>query len=912
MNSEDKSENQKNINIEQGNYNEKIQGDYKDNSKHYHYEGIRVDEITGIPNNLPLFASNHFVGREEDLEHLHQLLQNNKTVAISGMGGIGKTELARQYALRYLEKYSGSICWLRARKDIGTQIVNFAVSSFKLNIPENSDLECQVQYCWNHWSKDNSLIVLDDVPNYGKYYQDNIQSYLYSVKQNFKVLITSRQKPGKNIEDFNLDVLSPEAALELLRSLSGASRIVCDLEQKKDYPSELCEGLGYLPLGLELVGRYLDLHPTDSIQEVIHQLEKNRLEAEALIHPEEADMTAQLGLAEAFELSWKELTTEAQELGCYLGLFSSEPFIWSWVEDGLLPEDLPENSRTTQKSIWKRISQNLISRLLKSDSQEINYQEQRPEKIKKLKNSKDIYLLKFNLLKKNSNQEDQQYQLHSLIQQYFRAKLETLGNSHKNKISLLQPLLSDFNWVIGQLFKRKSHEQTELLKQKFTQPMIVIAQSIPETPTQKDIKRVALAIPHLSNIATELIDYFRDENLIWLFEGLGRFYEGQGIYNQAEQWREKSLQTCRNRLGEEHLDVATSLNNLAELYYSQGRYSDAEPLYQEALDLRLKLLGKEHPDVATTLNDLAVLYQSQGRFSDAEPFYQEALDLRLKLLGEGHQDVAISLNNLAAFYVSQGQYSEAEHLYQQALELRKSQLSDKHPDVAQSLNNLAYLYTQQEKYSEAEHFYQQALELRKSQLSDKHPDVAQSLNNLAYLYTQQEKYTEAEHLYQQALDILKENFGKFHPSIANILNNQASLYTEQKRYGEAEHVYQQALEILEAKFGMRHPNIANILNNQGLIYANQDLYSKAKRYYQQALEILEENFGEFHPNIATTLNNLAEVHFYQKNYEYAAYYYSQALEMRKKYFGKNNPTNMIIYNKLTIVKKFLKNNFRRP
>ncbi len=143
MSSEDRKVN---VNLDQGNYFENVEGNV------ILQTAERFDQITGIPNNLPLFKSNYFVGRDKDLEKLHQLLQQTKTVAISaisGMGGIGKTELAIQYALKYLEEYPGSICWLRAREDIGTQIINFAVSSFKLSIPENLDIESQVQYCWN-------------------------------------------------------------------------------------------------------------------------------------------------------------------------------------------------------------------------------------------------------------------------------------------------------------------------------------------------------------------------------------------------------------------------------------------------------------------------------------------------------------------------------------------------------------------------------------------------------------------------------------------------------------------------------------------------------------------------------------------------------------------------------------------
>ncbi|MEA5624084.1 tetratricopeptide repeat protein, partial [Nostoc sp. UHCC 0251] len=259
---------------------------------------------------------------------------------------------------------------------------------------------------------------------------------------------------------------------------------------------------------------------------------------------------------------------------------------------------------------------------------------------------------------------------------------------------LLQELADDTYQVherIQELLRQKLEELAEAdeLKRGFCQAMVAIAKDISETPTLIEIAQATFAIPHLAGTATVYQAWLRDDDLIWPFVGLGIFYQGQGVYEQALTWREQSLSVVRKRFGDEHLDVATSLNNLAFLYDSQGRYSEAEPLYIEALSIRKRLLGDEHPDVATSLNNLAFLYDSQGRYSEAEPLYIEALSIRKRLLGDEHPDVATSLNNLAFLYDSQGRYSEAEPLYIEALSIRKRLLGDEHPDVATSLNNLA-------------------------------------------------------------------------------------------------------------------------------------------------------------------------------------------------------------------------------
>ena len=182
---------------------------------------------------------------------------------------------------------------------------------------------------------------------------------------------------------------------------------------------------------------------------------------------------------------------------------------------------------------------------------------------------------------------------------------------------------------------------------------------------------------------------------------------------------------------ENHPNVASFLNNLADLYCSQGRYEEADPLYLQALELRRRLLGNNHPDVAYSLRSLADLYNSQGRYEEAEPFYLKALELFKRLLGENHPDVATSLNNLASLYDSQGRYEKAEPLNLKALELFKRLLGENHPDVATSLNNLAALYESQGRYAEAEPLYAKALQIFEQSLGIAHPNTMTIRGNYA-------------------------------------------------------------------------------------------------------------------------------------------------------------------------------------
>ncbi|BAY18810.1 NB-ARC domain-containing protein [Anabaenopsis circularis NIES-21] len=697
------------------------------------YNGVpNTPQITKeIHHNIPFSGVVEFVGRERELQNLHRLLQSNQQVAIAaiaGMGGVGKTELAVQYANSHRVTYQGGICWLSAVQDVGLQLVQFAMNKLLLNIPDDLDLVGRVQHCLTKWTEGEVLLVIDNVTNY----RDEVRCYLESVPSRFKQLITTREKLQLPIVRLDLDVLTPLAAMQLLKSIVGRER----LRREALVARRLCKWLGYLPLGLELVGRYLLGDEELSLAEMLQDLEKERLKNLALVEvPQE--MKTELGVAAAFELSWRRLRENAQHLGCVLSLFALAPIPWELVE-GITINNEAHN--------WKQARRELLQlHLLQSKGEGI-------------------------------------FQLHPLLREFFKDKLTSL-------------------------------EQKEEFKRSFCGVMVAVAKGVPQTPTRELINAVSAKIPHLVEIANNLTNYLSDKDLYWPFISIGRFYNAQGLYEQAEPWREQCVTVTQNRFGLEHPTVAQSLNNLALLYTLQGKYTKAEPLYLQVLQMWQRLMGNENVEVALGLNNLAELYRLQGRYTEAEPLYLQALKIRQRLLGYEHPNIIQSLNNLALLYCSQGRYIEAEPIYLQALEMRQRLLGYEHPLVATSLNNLALLYYSQGRYIEAEPIYLQALEMRQRLLGQQHPDVATSLNNLAVLYCSQERYPESESFHLQALEMRQYFLGVDHPEVATSLNNLASLYDSQERYGKAELLYQQALDICQLRLGLSHPNTITTRNS---------------------------------------------------------------------------------------------------
>jgi tetratricopeptide (TPR) repeat protein len=756
---------------------------------------------------IPYRGSVHFVGRETELTTIHEDLRRGNYVAITGMGGLGKTELVTQYAKEYQDHYDG-IIWFNARQRIlAAEVFDLFTSKFGLEIPQTQGekpltLQQQVAWCWLQYPETQKpvLIVVDDLTDLTQL-QDVVPP-----ETRFRVLITTRQQhlDPNYIQELPLEVLSPPIALELLQKQLGKNhqRVVNEPETA----TEICEFLGNLPLGIILVGSYLTTDLGLSLTEMLERLQKRKL-AEAALQKRETINQTQLGIEAAFNLTWETLDTQTQYLGAFLSLFSPQFILWNlvvWVIEF-------EVENEEKQLIWTK---------------------------EELTNSKKR-LYQVNFLQ-TGQESPEAYTIHNLVRLFLQEQLAEVG------------------------------EEQLILERTFITPMIFVAERLPQSPTSEDIENVKTVVVHWEDLGKRLIDEINQktaaannlpvfmvaDEIFWVFTGLGRFYQGQGLYQEAEFWYQQLVEVCQILFTSDHPNVASSLNNLASLYDSQGKYSKVEPLYLEALEIKKRLFTGDHSNVATSLNNLAGLYKSQGKYSEAEPLLLEALEMKKRLFTDDHPDVANSLNNLANLYHSQGKYSEAEPLLLEALEMKKRLFTGDHPDVASSLSNLASLYDSQGKYSEAEPLLLEALEMKKRLFTGDHPNVANSLNNLALFYNSQGKYSEAELLHIDALEMTRRLFTGDHPNVASSLNNLALLHHNQGKYSKAEPLYLDALEMTRRLFTGDHPNVASSLNNLALLHHNQGKYSKAEPLYFEALAMSERVQGTNHPTTIIFRNNL--------------------------------------------------------
>jgi tetratricopeptide (TPR) repeat protein len=390
-----------------------------------------------------------------------------------------------------------------------------------------------------------------------------------------------------------------------------------------------------------------------------------------------------------------------------------------------------------------------------------------------------------------------------------------------------------------------------------------------------------------------------------LFDWFTTIYD---VFSRAALWQfliplyEEFASLIEDRLGPEHLNTATVLNNLALLYYAQGRYEEAPPLVKRALKIREKVLGEEHPDTSESLGTQATLLYAQGEYAEARQYQERALAICEKVLGEDHPNTASNLSSMAALLYAQGKYAEAHLLYERAQAIFDKVLGEEQLETAINLNNLGMLLQRREEYKEARPYQERALAIWRKVLGEEHPYTAVGLNNLGTLLQGEGEYAEARPYLERALAIREKVLGEEHPDTAHGLNNLGMLLKDQGEYVKARPYLERALAICEKVLGEDRPYTAHSLNNMGMLLKDQGEYAEARPYLERALAIREKVLGKEHPDTAHSLNNLGTLLQGEGEYAEARPYLERALAIREKVLGEKHHLTELVRQNLAILK----------
>ena len=251
------------------------------------------------------------------------------------------------------------------------------------------------------------------------------------------------------------------------------------------------------------------------------------------------------------------------------------------------------------------------------------------------------------------------------------------------------------------------------------------------------------------------------------YNNVGLTYCDWGDHSKALEFMLKALDIREKVLPEGHPSLATSYNNVGSTYGDLGDHSKALEFKLKALDIQEKVLPEGHPSLATSYNNVGSTYGDLGDHSKALEFMLKALAIREKVLPEGHPDLATSYNNVGGTYGDLGNHNKALEFMLKALAIREKTLPEGHPSLAISYNNVGGTYGQLGDHSKALEFLLKALAIREKVLPEGHPDIATSCSNIAFTLAQMSRFPEALPYIRRAVTIAESSLPEGHPSLEN-------------------------------------------------------------------------------------------------------------------------------------------------
>jgi len=553
---------------------------------------------------VPYQRNPFFTGREDVLNQLHHALRTENTVAlshpqgISGLGGIGKTQTALEYAYRYQNEYN-AVFWVRA-DSITTLTSSLVKLADVLKLPERveQDQERIVQAVLR-WFRLHTdwLLIYDNIDDL------SVAEQLLPKAGPGHILFTTRAHALGGIAQ-RLDIQKMEPEIGALLLLRRASLLAIQEALNRANPNDqsiartISQELDGLPLALDQAGAYIKEAPCLLSNYLTHyQTRRNTI----LKKRGRFNQDYPASVATTWSLSFMRVM-HANPAAAELLNFCAY----------LAPDAIPEELLTSGASHLGEVLAPVVINPIQFDQV-----------------CKEV--LRFSLFQRGDDQHI--FTVHRLVQAILRDNMSTERQQQWKQRTVLTvstacPNVQDFNqwdacevWVphalVGASWIDEEHISTPEAAFLLNQAGYYLQKRARNSEAEPLLMR-ALAISEQELGATHPSTALSLNNLALL-------YRTQGKYTEAEPLLKRALAIYEQQFGAIHPDTAISLNNLAMLYQYQGKYAEAELLLKRALAIHEQQLGATHPDTAQSLNNLAALYQYQGKYAEAEPLYQRAL-----------------------------------------------------------------------------------------------------------------------------------------------------------------------------------------------------------------------------------------------------------------------------------------------
>ena len=837
--------------------------------------------------------------------HFDKSDQQVLTLTAHGMGGMGKTELARYYYLNPPRPYTLR-AWFNAESldQLYASYLELAKEN-GITYPENMSIleKAILVRKWLGQQKD-CLLVYDNVPG-AKHLEG-----LLPEEGKHHILITSRNEvewPAH--QKLDIDVMEEQEAIDLICKITGCS---------KEHPklSELVNKLGRLPLALAQAGAYIAEKKT-SIEDYLvryHKYQEILLSDKKLVrNPKHEPVWI------TFDMNFKALEEACPS--AISTLQQASLLAASDIPEALLKSMVEGNKDNPADLLWDDIKRH-IGRysLMRIDSeskklsmhrlvQDILRHKQNQVESREVLNQISASIKSIYPHPENNDTIENDVALARLFLPHIAITIaysEKYFNEKECTDFNLEHILGRIYQTLGNYTRAEKYYHTSLLinQKKYEQDRAKMGEAMnsdSNLPVAISLNAIGGVYYYLGRYQKALEYYNKaleitrslytgsDSNITNSLISIGHAYAQLGEYTEAKKYYKQALEMHQDvyKENKEHPTIVNLFNGMGIMYQNLGKNLKALQYFEKALKMSQALYTSNHPTRANLLNGIGQAHKDLGEYSKALSYVKQALAIQQAIYIDSHPNIANSLNNMGNIYKITGKYPKALSCMKRGLKIIQNIYISNHPEVATALNNIGGVYKDLGEYLEALKYYNQSLAMRLSVHTDSHPDLANSFNNIGVTYFQLGEYQEALIYYQKALAIQRNIYKGNNPYIYSSLVNIGKAYCYLGSYEESLKCLHEALEIGQAIYANNHPNVAFSLDNIGEVYKALSKYPEALEYHKQAFIIRKTCFKDNHPDIAKSLNNIGMVYQALDQNQEALKYYQQALEMYQNVYKEN-------------------------
>src|SRR6266487_2344504 len=854
--------------------------------------------------NVPFERNPYFTGRNNLLEHLHDQLITRKPVAlrqaISGIGGVGKTQAALEYTYRYRGSYH-DILWAGA-DSLETFTSSYVKLAELLHLREKGLQDQNVIIgAVKRWlsTHEGWLLILDNIEDLSL-----VSRFVPSGRQGAILLTTQMQVTEPVAQSIEIDCMKEsEGALFLLRRAYLLRHDTSLDEALRDHIATartLSRELGGLPLALDQAGAYIQ-ETGCSLSEYLALYRERHAKLLELRgenptdHPDSVFTT--------FSLAFDKVTQKHLAAPELLRFFA-------FLAPDNIPEELITKGGTYLGSALRSLSadhleyHNVIKALrefsliyLHVGKKSLSVhrlvqsvlRDAMPTEVKKQWLEKAIIALNTALTQQQSHwSQSDVYLSHALACAEMIRQDEIV--SPEGMILLVitgDCLTSRCRYTEGEELYQQALAVQGRLAQLESFDRALSLQKIGDVCRRQDKYPEAETFIHQSINIYSTLEGLSDSQYRHIIEWCmiaGRLYQEQNKHLEAEALYQLALARQKELSNQFDIMIAWILTPLAQAYLDQDKSLEAETLLRQALTICEQQQKPEQFITATCCATLASACKNLKKPDEAEILLLRAISLMREYYGRDHFEIGIAINDLALLYHEQGNFTKAEPLYYQALAMKERDLGSRHTQVAKTLDGLGMLYYDLHQYEKAVSFISQALDIKEQQLGSSHSEVAISLDNLAKVYmVDRSRYDEVEQLLHRALVIWEQKLGSNHSDTLVCLLRIAELYAKQGRYAEEEPLRQRILAIREQLQGTQPQSIGISLLNLAQCYIEQAKYEQAEPLIQRALSLFEKSPERSHQEVVQGLVLLITIYKEQNKMDDAIHIARQIANDKEKY-----------------------------